>query len=178
MSRMLASVLCAVLLAAAPLDRKPGFVTSALAQPAEDLSTPSNLPVPRFASIGSSRVRLRQGPSQDHRILWVFDHQQGLPVEVVAETEMWRQIRDPDGDLGWVHRALLSESRSVVIVGDLKPLRRRASAESAIIAYLEPRVVARLNQCDPEWCEISVQGFTGWVRHEDVWGVYPQEVVE
>jgi SH3-like domain-containing protein len=43
---------------------------------------------------------------------------------------------------------------------------------------MEPRVVARLNECDPDWCEITVEGLTGWVRHDAVWGVYPQEVVE
>ena len=124
MSRSLACTFGAALVAAAfafPGPLAAFFITPAAAQTAQDLSTPSNLPVPRFATIGSSRVHLRQGPSQDHRILWVYEHQQGLPVEVVAETEMWRQIRDPEGDLGWVHRSLLSDSRGVIIAPAVYP---------------------------------------------------------
>lgn len=184
MSRLLTCIIGAVLVAAA---LSPSHPLSAIVIPpaaaqatqaTQDLSTPSNLPVPRFATIGSNRVHLRQGPSQDHRILWVYEGQQGLPVEVVAETEIWRQIRDPDGDLGWVHRSLISESRGVVVTGEMRALRRRPAVDAPIIAYLQPRVVARLNECGPDWCEITVDGFTGWLRHDDVWGVYPQEIVE
>jgi len=145
---------------------------------AQEASVHSNQPVPRFATINSSRVNMRQGPGQDHRILWVFESQQGLPVEIVAETETWRQIRDPDGDLGWVHRSLLSDARSVMITGELRTLRRRPAHDARPLARLEPRVIARLNQCTEEWCEISIQSLTGWVQHDDVWGVYPYEVVE
>jgi len=177
MSRLLACTICAAAMAIALFAPAPiiPIISPAVAQ---DASTPSSLPVPRFAAIGSSRVHMRQGPSQDHRILWVFEGQQGLPVEVVAETETWRQIRDPDGDLGWVHRSLLSRSRSVIVSGQMRPMRRRPASDAQILAYLEPRVVARLNECDPEWCEISIEGFTGWIRHDEVWGVYPREVVE
>lgn len=173
MSRLLAAALIAALAVGAPAF--PGFTPTAAAQ---DASTPSALPVPRFATIGSSRVHMRQGPSQDHRILWVFEGQQGLPVEVVAETETWRQIRDPEGDLGWVHRSLLSQARSVMITERTRPLRRQPASDSRILAYMEPRVIARLNTCDPDWCEISVGSYTGFVRHDEVWGVNPLEVVE
>jgi len=177
MSRSLACIICAAAMAIASF--APASIVPVISPAAaQDASTPSSLPVPRFATIGSSRVHLRQGPSQDHRILWVFEGQQGLPVEVVAETETWRQIRDPDGDLGWVHRSLLSRSRSVIVSGQMRPMRRRPANDAQILAYLEPRVVARLNECDPEWCEISIESYTGWIRHDEVWGVYPREVVE
>lgn len=173
MSRLLAFGLVAAL-AVVAFALSPQIQSPALAQ---DTSAHSNLPVPRFASIDASRVRMRQGPSREHRILWEFRGQQGLPVEIVAETESWRQIRDPDGDLGWVHRSLLSERRGVVVAGGMRPLRRRPAPDAQTIAYMEARVVARLNECTAEWCEVSVQGYTGWVRHDEVWGVYPREVV-
>ncbi len=145
--------------------------------PAEAQTSRSGLPVPRFESLAHSRVNMRQGPSESHRILWVFENWPGLPVEIVTETENWRQIRDPDGDLGWVHRSQLSTNRSVVVAGGTRPLRRLPASDAATVAYFEARVVAELEECSSEWCRISKDGHAGWVRHDEVWGVYPREVV-
>lgn len=175
MSRLLAFLALVLSISAGAIITDWAPIGRAAAQEAQG---PSGLAVPRFEIIDSSRVHMRQGPSTDHRVLWVFEEQQGLPVEVVAETEQWRQIRDPDGDLGWVYRSLLGRGRGVVVVGTMRALRRQPARDAATIAYLEPRVVANLNQCDAEWCRVSVDGYTGWLRHDEVWGVYPNEVVE
>jgi len=41
---------------------------------AQDLSLGpvTKLPVPRYASLKTDRVNLREGPSKDHRTTWVF----------------------------------------------------------------------------------------------------------
>ncbi len=147
--------------------------SSAIAQ----RGNPSGLEVPRFETIGSPYVNVRQGPSIEHAKLWVYDGQRGLPVEVIAETESWRQIRDPENDIGWVHAPLLSRDRGVVVAGGMRSLRQRPDPEAPIVAYLEALVVAELQECTPDWCQVSVDGYTGWVRHDEVWGVYPGEVV-
>ncbi len=175
MSRLLAFIALAIIISAGAL--APGWALIGVAS-AQTANSPSGLAVPRFEAIDSSRVRMRQGPSRNHRVLWVFQGQQGLPLEVVAETEEWRQVRDPDGDLGWVHRSLLGRNRGVVVVGNMRALRREPARDATTIAYLEPRVVADLNECNADWCEISVGGHTGWLRHEEVWGVYSGEVVQ
>ena len=66
----------------------------------------SGLPVPRYVSLKSDRVNLREGPSKDHRTLWVFQRA-GLPVEITAESDTWRKIRDSEGTEGWVLHSLL-----------------------------------------------------------------------
>ncbi len=176
MSRLFAFVILAV--TAAALNTGPGVsIGMAPIAQASAQEAPSHQPLPHFATIGRSRVNMRQGPSRDHRILWEYRGQEGLPVEVIAETETWRQIRDPDGDLGWIHRSLIDDARGVVVAGGLRALRRNPAIDAQTIAYLEARVVARLNQCTPDWCQISVDGYTGWVRHDEVWGVYPHEIV-
>ena len=53
----------------------------------------SGLPVPRFVSPKSDRVNVRGGPSKDHEVVWVYARA-GLPVEITAEFENWRRIRD------------------------------------------------------------------------------------
>ncbi len=63
--------------------------------------------MPRYASLKTDRVNLREGPSKDHRTLWVFQRA-GLPVEIIGEFETWRRIRDSEGTEGWVLHSLLS----------------------------------------------------------------------
>ena len=48
------------------------------------MGSASGLPVPRYVSLKSDRVNLREGPSKDHRTSWVFQRA-GLPVEITAE---------------------------------------------------------------------------------------------
>jgi SH3-like domain-containing protein len=74
----------------------------------------TGLPVPRYVSLKSDRVNLREGPSKEHRTRWVYQRA-GLPVEIVAEFETWRRVRDADGSEGWVLHSLLSGRRTALV---------------------------------------------------------------
>src|SRR5262245_32373229 len=69
--------------------------------------TASGLPIPRFVSLKSEKVNVRSGPTKDHDVAWVYNRS-ALPVEVTAEFENWRRIRDWEGSEGWVYHSLLS----------------------------------------------------------------------
>ena len=77
---------------------------------------------PYWASIKSgdaivrSGATLRAGPSQNMRALWVY-HRPGLPVQVIAVHDDWRQIREPDGTTGWMHRSLITGRRTAIVTG-------------------------------------------------------------
>ena len=79
----------------------------------------SGLPVPRFVSLKSDRVNVRSGPNKDQDVRWVYTRA-GMPVEITAEFENWRRIRDWEGAEGWVYHSLLSGKRSAVVVPSLK----------------------------------------------------------
>src|SRR5262245_66149961 len=64
-----------------------GAIGTALADPNPSVS---GLPIPRYVSLKSDRVNLREGPSKDHRTIWIFQRA-GLPVEITAEFEIWRK---------------------------------------------------------------------------------------
>src|SRR5271166_4566254 len=74
----------------------------------------TGLPVPRFVSLKSDRVTVRAGPTKDQDVRWVFTRL-ALPVEVTAEFENWRRIRDREGAEGWVYHSLLSGRRTVLV---------------------------------------------------------------
>jgi len=138
----------------------------------------SGLPVPRFVSLKSDRVNLHEGPSKDHRTLWVFERA-GLPVEITAEFETWRKIRDSEGAEGWVLHSLLSGRRTAIVAPWKKePLLLTASDHATGVARLAPGVIGNLRKCDGTWCRIAGQGFDGYMSQENLWGVYPGEKIE
>ena len=100
----------AILALLALLALAPTGVSVARAAEPVSIGPVSKLPVPRFVSLKSDRVNLREGPSKEHRTSWVFQRS-GLPVEITAEFETWRRIRDSEGSEGWVLHSLLSARR-------------------------------------------------------------------
>jgi SH3-like domain-containing protein len=141
----------------------------------------SGLPVPRFVSLKPDRVTVRGGPNRDHEIAFVFTRS-GLPVEITAESDNWRRIRDWEGSEGWVYHSLLSGRRTALVSAkqqdELVPLYDKADAQSALVARLQPGVLAAVKHCSGTWCHISGPGFDGWIVQERLWGVYANEKVE
>ena len=133
--------------------------------------------VPRFASLKSDEARMRAGPGDQYPIEWVY-RRRGLPVEIVAEFENWRRVRAPDRTEGWMHRALLSIQRTIVIQGDVRTMHAEPATWAPPIARLEPGVIVDVQTCDDEWCHVSVAGREGWLRKVEGWGVYPDERIE
>ncbi len=138
----------------------------------------SGLKVPRFVSFKNSPVNMREGPSTDTPVKWVYQRK-GLPVEIIEEFDNWRKVRDSDGETGWVHRQMLDGARTGLIVGrEIATLHREPDAASPAVAFAQPGLVGRLKRCEGGFCEISARGYTGWVARAQLWGVYPDEVVE
>jgi SH3-like domain-containing protein len=103
----------------------------------------------------------------------------GLPVKVVkaykAEHAEWRRIQDPDGAEGWVQANLLSDKRSALVIGDVRPLREKPAAGSPIVWRAEPGVVGRVRQCANGWCHLDVQGRAGFIQTTQLFGVAADE---
>ena len=136
----------------------------------------SGLPLPRFVSIKGNPVNLRQGPGTQYHALLTF-RRVGWPVEILDENSNWRKVRDYDGDTGWIQANLLRGKRSVVMHQSptAHKLRKRPDENSFILAYLQPGVIAELEDCEGEWCDIRVEGYRGWISRVALWGVNPNE---
>ena len=141
----------------------------------------TKLPIPRFVSLKPSDTPMREGPSKDHRIKWVFKRE-GLPVEVIGEHEQWRRVRDSESTDGWVYFGRLSNRRTVIVTaGKERPERdlfARDSDSAAIVARLQPGVIANVESCTPGWCKVTVGDYAGFLRKDAVWGVYADERVK
>ena len=137
----------------------------------------TGLPLPRFVSLRAAEVNLRTGPGARYPIDWVY-RRRGLPVEIIDEFDTWRRIRDWQGTEGWVHQSMVQGQRSVLITGQRHILKRRPEAAAPGVAMVDAGVVAVLERCRAEWCEVTADSFTGWLEREAFYGLYPGEEVE
>lgn len=136
----------------------------------------SGLPVPRFAALRSDETNVRSGPGSRYPIDWLFKRKM-MPVEIVAEYENWRKIRDWQGTGGWVHQSLLVGKRHVLVTARDASLRKTPSKTAPEVAKLQSEVVAQVKSCGGDWCRVQVGPHVGWVERTQVWGVYKGENV-
>jgi len=154
-------------------------ITGSIGRPAT-ITGSSGLPLPRFVSLKAEKVNVRRGPASEHQVAWVFQRR-GLPVEIVAEFENWRRIRDNDGEEGWVYQSMLAGKRTALVApwraGDAIPMYSAAGLDGGLIARVTSGVVAEVEKCSGTWCEINAGGYEGWIEQAMLWGVYPNEKV-
>lgn len=145
------------------------------------IGTETKLPLPRYVSLKVDRVNMRAGPSKDHEVKWIYQ-KAGLPVEVTAEFETWRRIRDSSGVEGWVLANLISARRTALVTPWLNQglfsLYKKSDIQSSLTAKLMPGVLVNLKNCDGKWCSVTGEGFAGFIQQEHLWGAYPEEIIE
>jgi SH3-like domain-containing protein len=148
---------------------------------------PSGLALPRFASTRSTPINVRVGPGTKYDVAWTY-LKAGVPVEIIQEFDTWRKIRDVDGDEGWVHQNLLSGTRvgyvtPVLANGEINLLGSK-SDNAGVRARLGPGLRVQIKECDGDWCEVSAsqgddhRAYSGYLRQEEIWGVYPDEAFD
>lgn len=134
--------------------------------------------LPYWASLNATEVMMRTGPGRNFPAEWLYKRK-GLPVKVVktykAQHAEWRRIQDPDGAEGWVQANLLTDARSALVTGDVRPLREKPGAGAAIVWRAEPGVVGKLSQCGGGWCLLDVRGRAGYIEVAHLFGVGADE---
>lgn len=141
----------------------------------ETVGSVTGLTLPRFASLKNSQVNIRTGPGKRYPIDWVIVRK-GMPVEIIAEHDVWRKIRDWQGTEGWVHHAMLSGRRSILIIGDNVIMRKKPTADAAPVIKLAPMVAAFVESCTNDWCKIEADNFKGWIMINNTWGIKGGEI--
>ena len=157
------------------------FFVAAHALAETTIGPKSGLPLPRFVSLKPDHVNVRGGPTRDHEVTFVYTRA-GLPVEITAESDNWRRIRDWEGSEGWVYHSLLSGRRTALVnpkdKSQLVPVYDRSDDGGVVLAKLQAGVLAAVKRCTGVWCRVAGAGFDGWATQEQLWGVYLNEKVE
>lgn len=156
----------------------PVLVALCAGSAAAQQTGPSGLPVPRFVSLRDDEVNMRRGPSVEHAIEWVYRNFKGLPVKVIAETELWRKVEDHEGVQGWIHKTLLQAERTAIVRGKAATaVRARPNQAAKVRAYAKPGAIGTIEACEGRWCRVEFETVKGWLVRYRIWGALPDETL-
>ncbi|MBQ7659469.1 MAG: hypothetical protein IJS26_01820 [Alphaproteobacteria bacterium] len=156
------------------------FAFFAVAKAEVSDSSESGLSLPRMVSIRADNINARSGPGTKYPIEWIYK-QKGAPLEIINEFELWRQVRDWEGSVSWIHKTRLSGKRFVkVITPGENNIYNNSHYDSRVIAKVEDGVVGEIKKCPKknEFCLIKFETIEGWVSKKNLFGVYENEVIK
>lgn len=131
---------------------------------------------PYFVALRSNKVNCRTGPAKRYPIKWVY-LKKNLPLEVIDKFEHWRKVRDYKKDSCWIHKSLLKNSRFVITAKEATAYDEPTPFSTPLFK-MEEKVLGSVIKCKQSWCRININENTGWVAKDDIWGIYPEEIIE
>ena len=125
-----------------------------------------------FASLRANETNVRAGPGSQYPIKFTFKLR-GLPIKVISEYDNWSEIKDYEGDTGWVNQNLITKKRTIVVrtAKTFVNIHSKATSKSKIVLKLENNVVGDLIKCSTQYCGIKVVGTKGWISKTEIWGI-------
>lgn len=93
------------------------------------------------------------------------------PVEMIVDVENWAKVRDSNGVLAWIEKAL-SDKRYVVVTAPIASVYQAPDTNSVLLFQAEQNVVMEWMDADsPGWVKVRhLDGQTGYVKSVQVWG--------
>ena len=122
----------------------------------------------KFLSLKKNKTNVRYGPGLDYPIKYVY-RKINLPVRQIDKKENWRRVIFLDNNSGWIHWSQLKPSNSIITIEE-KVLFKKPSSFSEPFARLEKGRLLVIKRCEDKWCNITTDGYTGWIKVKNIWG--------
>ena len=122
-----------------------------------------------FLSLKNTEVNLRQGPSFEHPIKFIYKKKY-LPVIILDNSETWRKIMDFENNSGWIHISQLSKRKTGINKKENSIIYKRPTIFSKPLAKLERGRLLLISKCKKKWCKTKTGNFTGWTLKKNIWG--------
>lgn len=122
-----------------------------------------------MVSVKGSTLNMREGPGTRHPVLWSLSR--GYPLQVVKRQGDWLQVKDFEGDGGWVARSLTSSAPHHVVKVPTANLRSGPGTRYRIKGKMEYGETLRTLQKQGQWVKVRHESLgQGWVSRRLVWG--------
>ena len=124
-----------------------------------------------FRSIAENATLMYDAPSAKANPLFVAS--KFYPVEVIVQIDNWTKVRDASGDLSWVEKKNLSDTRTVVVTAELADVREKPEDGAPLVFQARQGVALEIVQLGVgPWVKVRHRdGQTGFVRANQVWGM-------
>ena len=124
-----------------------------------------------FLSLKKGKVNVRQGPSFDYPIKFIYKKKY-LPVVIVDTSDSWRKIRDHKNNLGWIHISQLSKTKSAISLKNNIILYKKPTIYSKPTAKVESGRLFIVKKCKDVWCKVESGNYIGWIYKINLWGKF------
>ena len=143
-----------------------------------EIGKETGLEIPRYVSLKSNDANIRVGPSINYpiEIKYIVKN---YPLKVIEEYEDWRKVEDFKKNIGWIHKSLISGTRTgIVLSEDNKNIELLNTLDGNIIGEIGKGNIIYLEKCKIDWCFISSGNFKGWMDKKHIWGVKQNEIIK
>ncbi|MDY6903880.1 MAG: SH3 domain-containing protein [Thermodesulfobacteriota bacterium] len=119
-------------------------------------------------TISVATANIRMGPGTNYEVLWKAERY--YPVVVLKSEGEWAKFKDFEGDEGWIHQSLLSDTKAVVVKKEKCNIRSGPGTDHAVKFVAGKGVPFKVLKKNGNWIQIRhSDGDTGWIYHSLVW---------
>ncbi len=143
-----------------------------------DIGKETGLEIPRYVSLKSNDANIRIGPSMNYpiKIKYILKN---YPLKVLEEYEDWRKVEDFKNNIGWIHKSLISGTRTgIVLSKDNKNIVVLNTLGGNVIGEIGKGNIINLEKCKIDWCLVSAGNFKGWMDKKHIWGIKQNEIIK
>ena len=143
-----------------------------------DIGKETGLEIPRYVSLKSNDANIRVGPSKNYPIEIKYI-KKNYPLKVLEEYEEWRKVEDFKKNIGWIHKSLISGTRTgIVLSNDNKTIKLLNTLDGNVIGEIGKGNIVFLEKCKTDWCLVSSENYKGWIDKKYIWGVKEKEIIK
>ena len=143
-----------------------------------DVGKETGLEIPRYVSLKSNDANIRVGPSKNYPIEIKYI-KKNYPLKVLEEYEEWRKVEDFKKNIGWIHKSLISGTRTgIVLSNDNKTIKLLNTLDGNVIGEIGKGNIVFLEKCKTDWCLVSSGNYKGWIDKKYIWGVKEKEIIK
>lgn len=122
-----------------------------------------------MVSVKGAILNMREGPGTHTEVLWEL--KKGYPLAIQKRQGSWLQVRDFEGDTGWVARALTGRTPHHMVKSKVANVRSGPSTRNRIVGKAEYGELVRTLEKRAGWVRVERSGGpNGWISKKLLWG--------
>ena len=123
-----------------------------------------------YLTLKYNKVNVRYGPGRDYPIKYIYN-KKNLPLKVIDKKENFKKIIDFKKNSGWIHTSQLKKSKSFILLKDQILFSKPTKPSKPLFKISKGRLLM-VKKCKKNWCRVKTENFLGWVKTNEIWGLY------
>jgi SH3-like domain-containing protein len=119
-------------------------------------------------SVNVDIANVRAGPDNNEMVIWQVEKY--YPLNVIQTKAGWCLFEDFEGDRGWISKALLDNTRSVIVKNENCNVRSGPGTDTDIRFTVDRGVPFKVLDEKGDWLHVvHADGDQGWIHRSLVW---------